>query len=126
MMSCAKKEGADTPSTRLQGRWTLTKTATDDNGSGEIDGYEIHAVSASQKTQKTFNKDASGVETNIFDGITSPQLNFTWKVLGSDSVRVSFSANDTITYYIATLSSANLTLITNTSRGLVAYYYDKK
>jgi hypothetical protein len=41
-------------------------------------------------------------------------------------VRIAYSANDTLTYYIATLSSANLTLITNTARGLAAYYYDKK
>ena len=125
-MSCAKKQGADTPFTRLQGKWVLTKTATDDNGSGEIDGYEIHSISASQNTVKTFNSNGSGVENNIYDGITSPQLNFNYYIVGRDSVRIAYTANDTLTYYIATLSSVNLTLITNTVRGLAAYYYDKK
>lgn len=124
--SCAKKESPDTPANRILGKWKLVKTATDDNGNGQIDDVEIHPVPAIVDNEKVFNKDGTGVETNVYNGVTTLPLNFSWKIVGKDSVWVGYVANDTITYYLSTVSSANLTLTTNTQFGLAWYYYDKK
>ena len=124
--SCTKKQSPNTPFNRLQGKWKLAKTATDDNVNGQIDGAEIFPVDKLLDNEKQFNKDGTGVETNVYNGSTSLPLHFTWRIISNDSVWIAYSANDTLTYYLADISSSSLTLITNTSFGLAWYYYTKK
>ena len=124
--SCTKKQAAETPFTRIMGKWKLVKTATDDNGNGKIDGEEIHPVPSVQDNEITFNKDFTGVETNVYNGVVSPPLNFFWSVTNEDSsIQCAFTGHDTITYYLVTVSSGSLTLETNTTLGLASYYYNR-
>lgn len=124
--SCRKEKGAETPYDRIQGKWQLIKTATDDNQDGNISNSEIFPVSPQQINQLLFNKDGTGVETNTYSGVASPSLNFRWQIVGNDSVWCAYSGHDTLTFYLAAVSSGNLALTTNTTHGLAWYYYIKK
>jgi hypothetical protein len=126
LVSCAKKEGVQTPFTRLQGTWKLVKTATDDNGNTQIDPEEVHLVPAVQDNELTFYKDKTGVETNVYNGVASMPLHFDWAIVNDDSVWCAFTGHDTLTYYLVGVTSGTLTLQTNTSFGLAAYYYNRK
>ncbi len=126
LVSCAKKEAAQTPFNRIQGKWKLVKTATDDNGNKLIDDYEIHPVPSVQDNEITFNKDLSGIETNVYNGVTSTPLYFTWAIISQDSVWCAYTGHDTLTYYLISVTSGTLALQTNTRFGLAAYYYNRK
>jgi hypothetical protein len=119
--SCTKKPGADTPFTRIQGRWKKVRYATDDNRNGVIDVSEVSPVAEGVDNEITFRGDSTGMETNA----GSPALNFRWRITDGASVLVSYNANDTITYTIAYVTSNNLTLNTVTNLGLTAYYYNR-
>jgi hypothetical protein len=124
--SCTKKQAADTPFNKIQGKWKLTKEATDDNGNNKIDAEEIHATSPQHDNEITFNKGLTGVETNVYNGVVSPPLNFTWKITNEDSsIQCAYTGHDTITYYLVGVTSGSLTLQTNTTKGLAWYYYNK-
>jgi hypothetical protein len=126
LTSCTKKQAAETPFTRMLGKWKLAKTATDDNGNNIIEGSEIHAVAAGQDNEVTFNKDLTGTETNIYNGVASPPLNFTWKITNEDSsIQCAYTGHDTITYYLVSVSSANLVLQTFATHGLAWYTYNR-
>ncbi len=124
--ACEKKQDADTPYTRIQGNWKLAKTATDDNGDRQIGIGETHTVSPLQDYEITFNKDYTGVENDVYNGVAAPPLKFDWAIVGKDSVWCGFEGHDTLTYYLVGVSSGTLTLQTDTKYGLVAYYYNKK
>src|SRR5579872_2697793 len=93
--ACSKKQGPDTASTQLLGKWKLAKLASDDNHNGVIDGYEIHPVSPLQDVEYLFNNDAVGVEYSSSAGKPEPDLNFEWEVINGDTLRMNFKANDT-------------------------------
>jgi len=122
LSSCAKKETPDTPSSRLVGTWKKVQFATDDNNNGTIDKWEIFGVQPNITNTIEFNKDNTGVEKTTF----SPDLGFRWQIVGDLSVRISYDANDTVTYNIASVNSSSLNLTTRTTFSLVGYYYDKK
>jgi hypothetical protein len=124
--SCAKKEAPQTPYDRIQGSWKLAKTGTDDDGNGNVDYYEQHSLPVGQDYQKIFNKDGTGLETNVFNNVVSPPLKFRWKIVNADSVYIAYAANDTLTFYVAAVSSADLTLTTRGKQSLEWYYYTKK
>jgi hypothetical protein len=124
--SCAKRQSPETPFTKIQGKWKLIQQATDDNANGQIDGSEIESVPALMDNEKQFNKDGTGVETNVYNGVTTPPLNFTWKIVGQDSVWIAYAVHDTTTFYVSTVSASNLTLTTMGQHGLAWYYYSKK
>lgn len=123
--SCAKKQSPQTPFNKIQGKWKLIQTATDDNANGQIDPSEIHSVPAGQDNEIKFNNDETGVETNTFNGVVSSPLNFRWKIVGADSVQIAYVAHDTATYYVSDVSASNLTLTTNGQSGLVWFNYIK-
>jgi hypothetical protein len=119
--ACNKRQGADTPFARVIGKWKKVQYATDDNGSGKIEPYEIHNVEGSVNNVLVFSADNTGYETNDF----TPTLNFTWSIAG-DSIYRSGSGHLSITYYLAAVNSYNLTLTTNTNLGLAWYMYQKQ
>ncbi|MES2703867.1 MAG: lipocalin family protein [Bacteroidota bacterium] len=119
--SCSRKEGVDTPFTRIVGKWKKVNYATDDNGNGAIDPYEIHEVENGVNNTIAFNADSTGYETNDF----TPQLNFTWRVV-EDSIYRTGSGHLSIVYHLAAVNSNNLTLTTNTNLGLAWYMYEKR
>ena len=119
--SCKKQHGADTPFDRVQGKWKKVKYATDDNGSKKIEPFEIRDVEGGSTNELVFKGDSTGYETSDF----SPQLDFTWKIVG-DSIYRTGTGHLTITYYLAAVNSYNLTLTTNTNLGLAWYMYEKQ
>ncbi len=125
LYSCAKKEAPATPFGKLQGKWKYAKFGSDDNKNGLIDAFEMHPVAASMDHELVFNKDGSGVETDIDSGKTTI-LNFKWILRQYDSLWVEYDANDTFQYYLANLSSQDLTM---TEQGKVTIewsYYVRK
>ena len=121
LYSC-KKQGLETPFTRMFGKWKKVKYATDDNRNGVIDPKEIMVVESSVKNELLFKPDSTGVESST----SSPDLSFKWKIYDGTSVLIQYSANDTITYSISNISSVDLTLTTMTKLGLAWYYYIKE
>jgi hypothetical protein len=119
--ACNKRQGADTPFARVIGKWKKVQYATDDNGSGKIESYEIHDVESSVNNVLVFSADNTGYETNDF----APTLNFTWNIAG-DSIYRNGSGHLSITYFLAAVNSYNLTLTTNTNLGLAWYNYQKQ
>jgi hypothetical protein len=122
---CRKSDSNNTPFGRMQGRWKLAKVGTDDNGNGTIEASEIKAVVAGQDMERVYKGDGTGVESNTFDGTKDPDLTFTWAIIGGDSLRMQYKANDTITYYMQNVTSGDMTLTQNTTRGLVLQYFVK-
>ena len=122
LYSCTKKQPADTLFGRIQGTWTKTAYATDDNNNGVIDPQEIHPQSSSTVDELVLKGDNTGYEKNIINNVEGYPLNFNWSIYG-DSLTLTYIAHDTVTYYIETINSFNLTLYANTNAGLVAYYY---
>ena len=125
VISCTKKQAADTPFTRMIGKWKKVQYATDDNNNGIIDPGEIHNVPTGYDDELLFTNEANGVETTVTNGVASTPLDYDWKIVGSDSLWVAYRANDTLLYYIAGVSSHNLQLNINTQFGLAAYFYAK-
>lgn len=124
--SCAKKQQPETPFTKIQGKWKLAKMATDDNGNNQIDNREIFQVPEVQDFQITFNNDNTGSENNTYNGVVSPPLKFEWTLVNSDTLKCTFEQQEPVTYYLASISSGNLTLQTLTKFGLAWYSYNKK
>ena len=128
--ACTKKKAADTPFTRIQGKWKLSSLAIDNNGNGKVDPGEQSPVAKVQDNEITFNNDLTGVETNVYNGVTSPPLNFTWRITNEDSaIQCAFIGHDTVTYYLVSVSSDNLTLqehTTQTSPEVSWYYFNRK
>lgn len=125
LIACTKKKAPDTPFTRVQGKWRKVKYATDDNNNGTIEASEIHAVPAKLDNEILFTNEETGVETTVDSGVTSIPLTFNWKIVGGDSVWVAYKANDTIVYFLTSVSSHDLTLTATTQFGLASYYYVK-
>ncbi len=126
LVSCVKKQNTGSTNSELDGKWKLAQTATDDNGNKQIDGSEIHSVPSGQDYELTFNANFTGVENDIYDGVVSTPLSFSWALINNDYLYSAFASHDTITYYIVSMSSNNLVLQANTQTGLTAYYYNKK
>lgn len=122
--SC-KKQGLETPSTRIRGKWKLVKTATDDNNNGSIEDIEIIDVPKTLEDVITFEKDNTGVENTTANGVKSLPLKFDWSIVG-DSVEITYDYHETMRYYLVSVSSGSLTLQTNTQFGLAWYNYNKQ
>lgn len=115
--ACSRKKGPTSISDVMPGKWQLIKYGSDDNLNGNIDNYEMHDVVPGMSYEMIFNEDGSGVQSNTNNGIKSLDLAFNWHFLSYDSLRISYAANDTITYHVATSSSVALGLITTTQIG---------
>jgi hypothetical protein len=113
--SCSKSSEYTTIADRLEGKWKLTKYATDNNLNGRIDNYEIHDDTSIHDYQYVFNKDGSGLNTSVFNGVKSPDLKFYWSMISYDSMRIAYVANDTLVYHVSDITSKQMTL-TSTSK----------
>src|ERR1043166_8529074 len=102
LASCAKKQAADTPYTRIQGKWKKIKYANDDNNNHNIEEHEIHAVAPGMDNEILFNADGSGKETTVVNNQSLSTLNFSWRIVSGDSISVIYTAHDTVTYYLST------------------------
>lgn len=127
--ACRKKEVTPTPFSNLLGTWVLTKTATDDNGTGTDPVY--YPVAAGQKYYLVFNPDSSGKDSEIYNGILSPVQLFSWEITTNDSVYVAYHANYDVVYSIFSVTSASLSLASShlTPSGvkeLTWNYYEKR
>ena len=120
LSSCAKKEGVDTPFTRLVGKWKRVKLATDDNNNGQIEDREIFPDVANITNTIEFKKDSTGVEKTTF----SPDLPFRWQITGEGAITLFYAANFTISYRVVSVTSHDLNLTTRATTGLVGYYYE--
>ena len=121
LSSCAKKEAAETPFTKIQGKWKKTRYANDDNNNGKIEAWEIHPVEGNINNELLFKNTSTGVESNP----GTPDLAFSWAI-SKDSVILQYAAHFRITYYIRDISSQDLTLTANTALGVAWYYYIKE
>ena len=125
MAACTKKKQPDTLFSNMLGQWRKTAYATDDNNNGIIDPQEIHAQSSTIVDELVFNGDATGYEKTIINNLQpEAPLAYKWDV-STDSMEIVYDAHYSILYYVAVINSKNLTLYTNTSNGLAAYYYGK-
>ncbi len=113
--SCSKKKGAGSMYDIIPGKWHLTQYGSDDNLNGRIDYFEKHAVAAGSLYEMVYDANGTGVHTNTNNGVTSMALNYRWELINGDSLRISYDANDTITYYIATSTAGSLGM-TRTSK----------
>ncbi len=123
--SCKRKEVIETQLTRLQHKWKLTKSATDDNGSGVIDGYEIHPVDAGLDDEIEFKADFTGSQVVIINGATNT-FPFTWSMDSKDSITRVGVGHNTVVYFLADISSSSMELVSKSSGILVAYFYSRK
>ena len=124
LASCAKKEPAATLFSDMLGTWKKTAFATDDNGTGIIVSSEITSQPSNIIDELVFKADTTGFERTVVNNVNPDTADFTWYING-DSVTVEYAAHDTVTYYVENVNSVNLTLYTNSNRGLAAYYYNK-
>jgi len=122
LSSCARKEGPNTPFTKLVGTWKKVQFATDDNNNGQIDAWEISAVQPNITNTIEFRKDNTGVEKTSF----SPDLDFKWSVVGDVSVLLTYNANDTLLYRLVSVTSSTLEMTTRGNISLAGYYYDRQ
>ena len=126
-VSCTKSKGPQTPLTELENKWKLAEIATDDNGNGVIDNYEIHAVATGTTDVLNFTAGGSGVET-VTEAGAPVTYSFSWTMTG-DSLRRAGTGHDLVVYYVQLLSSSNLNLQAWIPQGngassvLVGYYY---
>ncbi|MBC7555147.1 MAG: hypothetical protein H7257_14355 [Taibaiella sp.] len=123
--SCKRKEVVETQYTRLLHTWKLVRIATDDNGNGGIDGYEIHPVQEGLVTLIAFSKDNSGNET-VIAGVDTLNYPFTWSRGGGDTLIRNGVGNNIIRYNLEDITSINMRLATFGTMGKAAYYYDRQ
>lgn len=112
--SCKKKSSPQTIADVMPGKWRLTKYGSDDNLNGRIDNFETRTVANGTLFEMDYKGDGTGVQTNITNGVKSPDLKFNWEFLTYDSLRISYDANDTVTYYVNSSSSGAIGLTTAT------------
>lgn len=130
LSGCAKKEAADTPFTRIQGKWKKVQWAIDDNLDNQIENSEIHQQPPNIIDEIVFNGDLSGLET-INNTTESSQFSypFVWRVLDIDSVWVAYKFQDTSMFYLNEVNSTTLQLMTHTQNNgvsvLTEYFYAK-
>jgi hypothetical protein len=122
--ACSKKNNDNSQSSRLNGRWRLVKTATDDNANGAIDASEIHAVQQGYVDYLLFNNDSTGSETTQTN-LDTVVLPFRWYFTLQDSLQRDGVGHDTIRYFIANINTSTMQLYTNTQFGVAAYYYNR-
>lgn len=123
--SCRKEESLPTPSERLQGKWKKVRYATDDNNNGKIEDLEIHNSPEAEAYFINFNADATGIVNTNFNNVET-ELGFVWYIKDGDSVHLDYNANYSISYYLSSISSYDLKLISNGPLGLAAYYYKRQ
>ena len=120
--SCRKDEKQPTISSKIVGKWTKTRYATDDNANGKIDDWEQRDVAPGVTSVIEFKSDNTGGEytTNTQD------LPFTWQMNGEQSLMLIYSTGDTIVHKIALVNSKNLYLTYRSKIGLAEYFYNKQ
>ncbi len=124
--SCKKIDKPQTRLTRIQHSWQLVKTATDANGNGQIDSYEIQPISESMNNVLTFNTDNTGKETVVANSVTT-DYPFTWTMDAKmDTITREGVGHNIIKYYLADISSIAMELTTTSNLGVVAYFYEIK
>ena len=106
VLSCAKKQGPDTPYTRMVGKWKLAKTGND-NGNGVI---VYTPVLKGQDWEWTFNNNSTAIELNNDGPSQNPTENYDWKIVGADSLWMAGAWHDTTTYYLFSINSSAMTL----------------
>lgn len=119
LASCSRNDSVKTPYDRVQGKWKLYKYANDDNNNGKIDDREIYLQQSQITNTLFFAADGTGEEiTHVNDKSSDIVLPYRWKIVGTDSVRMEYRANDTLQYYIQNVSSVELILTRKTKLGL--------
>ena len=124
--SCKKIDQSTSVSQELIGTWKLTEFGTDDNGNGKIDSWELSQVAAGLDDELTFSKNGQGKEITKENNASSLELDFYWSVSGADSVYRIGTGHEDITYYISNIGSSNLSMLEETTSGLVGYVYTRK
>jgi len=120
--SCRKTEKQPTFSSKLVGKWTKVRYATDDNANGQIEDSEQRNVPAGIKSVIEFKGDNSGGEYTT----NSPDLPFTWQINGEQVLMLIYATGDTIVHKIALVNSKNLNLTYRSKIGLAEYFYNKQ
>jgi len=120
--SCRKTEKSPTFASKLVGKWTKVRYATDDNANGQIEESEQRNVPAGITSVLEFKKDNSGGEYTT----NSPGLPFTWQINGEQSLMLIYGTGDTIVHKIALVNSGSLNLTYRSKIGLAEYFYNKQ
>jgi hypothetical protein len=126
IFSCRKIDQSQSLAQQMTGKWVLTEFGTDDNGNGKIDPWELTAVASGFVDQVTFNANNTGVETTSDNNQSSLTLQFTWSLSAKDTLYRVGTGHEDITYFLFSVTTSNLTLLENTTSGLVEFYYAKK
>jgi len=126
ILSCAKKQNPDTSFGWVLGKWKLAQTSTD----GALAFYE--PVSKAQNWVWNFTNEGTATEINNYNGSPNIAINYTWKIIGTDSLWMGTSGagHDTTTYYISIINSKEMiltymdTTITG-NKSATGYYFTK-
>lgn len=121
LVSCTKQEKQPTTTSRIIGNWKKVQYATDDNGNGVLDEWEVRNVSAGLVNKLEFKKDSTGIEYTT----NSPDLPFTWVVSSELTMVFTYNNSEPIVYKITRINSSVLNLTTKTKNGLAGYYYER-
>lgn len=119
--SCRKSDNSSTSGSKLVGKWTKVRYATDDNANGKIDDWEQRDVVGGNTNVLEFKNDNTGGEY----ASNTQDLPFTWQINGEQSLMLIYSTGDTIVHKIALVNSKNLNLTYRSKIGLAEYYYTK-
>ncbi|MBX2905568.1 MAG: hypothetical protein KF744_05985 [Taibaiella sp.] len=120
--SCRKSDNSSSSGSKLVGKWTKVRYATDDNANGKIDDWEQREVIGGITNVLEFKNDNTGGEY----ASNTQDLPFTWQINGEQSLMLIYSTGDTIVHKIALVNSKNLNLTYRSKIGLAEYYYTKQ
>lgn len=120
--SCRKTEKLSTLASKLVGKWTKVRYATDDNANGQIEDSEQRNVPPGITNVLEFKSDNTGGEY----ATNSPDLPFSWQMNGEQSLMLIYATGDTIVHKIALVNSGNLNLTYRSKIGLAEYFYNKQ
>ena len=103
IVSCAKKKAPDTVTTKLLGKWRLTKIAPGDNTG--LNPLVYSALPKEEVWYWTFNENGTGYDVENWNNQEGIQDNFSYKVYSGDSLWRGTQAHDTANYFISVINS---------------------
>jgi hypothetical protein len=104
LASCAKKQGPDTPFTKIMGRWKLTKFASD-AGNGPL---VYTALDKAVDWTWVFDSDSKGYDIENWNGLEGIKEVYNFRIAGADSVWIATATHDTSTYFISEINSSDM------------------
>ena len=104
LASCAKKQTPDTPFTKLMGKWKLTQFASGTGNSALI----YSPLDKAEDWEWIFNETSKGYDIESWNGMEGIRDDFSFKIVGADSLWKASEKHDTTMYYIQEINSVDM------------------